>query len=277
MKCFYVLVGLMMIAAGSAMAQGQVQVIENVLFSSNSVEDPVRSLTFGFGAEYTDSVDFANGEQILPPFFPPEGLFAYFAIKDKRGGEDFGTKDVRGIPDSVKGGTIDHFSQEWLIRLKRGVGQELSIAFQFPLLRGLDSVNFQAVQAGANFNHTFTTRGTVKIPNNLITSLKMTAYYNYDRALSVPLAPREEGPAGVQLYPNPVRSGRSVTLAATIPSGSHVEVSNVYGSVVESRSLGDGDENPQITLPALPAGAYMVRVLDRGERVIGQGRLMITE
>jgi len=275
MKRFYVLAGLMMMVAGNAMAQ--VQVVENVLFSSNSVEDPVRSLAFGYGSDYTDSVDFSKGEQILPPFFPPEGLFAYFAIKDKRGGEDFGTKDVRAIPDSVKGGTIDHFTLEWLIRLKRGVGQELSISFQFPLLRGIDSVNFQSVQAGANFNHTFTERGTVKIPNNLITALKMTAYYNHERVLSVPLAARETGPAGVQLYPNPARSGRSVTLAANVPSGSYIEVSDVYGSIVESRSLLDGDENPQITLPALPAGAYMVRVLDRGEKVIGQGRLMITE
>lgn len=277
MKCFYGVAALMMAASAGAMAQGNVQVIENVVFSSNSVEDPVRVLTFGFGSEYGDTVDFNKGEQILPPFFPPEGLFAFFGIKDKTGSEDFGTKDVRAIPDSVKNGTVDSFSQQWLIRLKRGVGQDVSISFTNKPSYGIDSINFQSTQAGANFSYTFTDRGQVLIPNSLITSLKMTVYYNYPRVLSVPYVAREEGPAALRFFPNPARAGRSLTLAGTTPAGGTVEVIDIYGSIVERQAMAEARQNAQITLPKLPAGAYMLRVLDGSDGVVSQGRLVVTE
>jgi hypothetical protein len=259
------------------MAQGTVQAVDNVIFSSNSVEDPTRQLTYGFGSDYSDTVDFNKGEQILPPFFPPEGFFAFFGIKDKTGSEDFGTKDVRGVPDSVRNGTADNFSLQWTIRLKRGTGQDISISLQFPLLHGVDSVNFQSTQAGANFNYTFTDRGQVLIPNSLITALKMTAYYNYPRVLSVPNTPREQGPAALRFYPNPARSGRDVMLAGTTPAGSRVEVIDVYGSVVERQGLGEARSNAAITLPRLPAGAYMLRVVGASNDVISQGRMVVSE
>jgi hypothetical protein len=177
----------------------------------------------------------------------------------------------------VAAGALEHFSQQWNIYLKRGSGQDITISFQFPLMRGIDSVNFQSIQAGANFNHTFTDRGQVKIPNSLITSLRMTVYYNYERALSVPVASRNRGPAALSLYPNPARTAHSVTLAGELPAGSRVELVDIYGSVVENLPLEEARENASIALPNLPAGTYMVRVLDRASSVIQQGGLVVAE
>ena len=278
MKLLYGLAALAMMTSG-ALAQNPVHVLENVQLSSNSVEDEVRTLTFGFGAEYTDTADFAQGEQILPPFFPPEGFFAFFGIRDGRGSEDFGPKDVRGIPDSVTQRGLDYFSLEYIIRLSRGFGQEITITFPFRLVRGIDSVRFESIQAGANFSHTFTEEagaGQVKIPNNLITSLRMIVFYNYERVLSVP-AVADARDEGLRLYPNPVRSGRSVRLEGALSAGGHLVVSDLYGSIVHTGELREGGAGMNLSLPALPSGAYTVQVRGEGGEVVRQGRLVVTE
>jgi hypothetical protein len=144
-------------------------------------------------------------------------------------------------------------------------------------VRGIDSVRFESIQAGANFSHTFTEEGgQVKIPNNFITSLRMIVFYNYERVLSVPSVVAGEQDR-LRLYPNPVRSGRSVKLDGTLPSGGRLVVSDLYGSIVHTQELREAGTGADLALPSLPAGAYTLQVLGDDGDAMRQGRLVVTE
>ncbi|MBS1910765.1 MAG: hypothetical protein JST22_02145 [Bacteroidetes bacterium] len=267
-------VAVMVLAIAPAIAQPKVQVIDGIQFKTDVEADGTQSLTFGFGSDYTDSTDFDKGEQILPPFFPPDGFYTYFGIKDATGGEDFGTKDIRGVPDSVKSDTVNYFSQQYIIHIQRYAGQNVSIVYPFPPLRGIDSLVFESTQAGADFHTTFTDRGSVLIPNPNIRTLRMTVYYNYNRAAAVPVT-RADAPAQLAIAPNPLRSGSELHLAGAFPAGSRVMVHDQFGSLVSQSDLAEGSDGVRVSMAGLPSGAYNVRVLGQGNEVIGQGRVLL--
>lgn len=265
----------LLLAFVAARAQGTVEVRDDVVFSTNDVTEKQQKLSFGFGTDYTDTTDFNKGEMILPPFFPPDGFFVYFGVKDKFGSEDFATIDIRGVPDSVKAGR-QFFSQNYLLRIQRHRGQDVSITFPFPMRRGVDSVVFESTQPGANFRGVFTDRGTIKIPNSLITTLKMTAFYNYDRAAAVPLA-HAAGTSGMRLVPNPARIGMMVTAGEGIPANAHLMVTDVRGQIVRDEVARHVGAGVAVDLRGFAPGLYFVRVLGNDGAVLATDRLLVTD
>lgn len=263
----------MILMSGLLRAQ-TVQVMDNVIFKSNDPSDGVQTLAFGFGTEYTDSTDFDKGEQIIPPFFPPDGFYVFFAIKDRFGSEDFAVRDIRGVPDSVKSGVAKMFSKTHLLRIQRFRGQNVSINFDFPFLRGMDSVVFESTQAGANFAHTFTGRESVVIPSEFIRTLRMTAYYNFERAADV--VTYSAAARRFNVSPNPARSGGSVTLRGTINAGSRVLVCDMRGALVQKVNIDETVEELQIDTHGLPAGTYLMRVVEAG-RTETFGRFVLVD
>jgi len=254
--------------------RAQVTVIEEMRFNSNNSEDGVQKITFGFGEEYTDGADLDMGEQIYPPFFPPDGFFVFLTIPDDHGSEDFAVADIRGVPDSVKAGTTQDFALVYNMRLKRGIGQQVTISFPFKLRWGIDSINIVSPQAGANLNHTFTREGGQVTIHDLITSLRMTVYFNYDRAATV--SDDRRGVASeLTAIPNPVRAGEPMLLAGPVPSGGHVSVSDVYGATVWEQTFTEAMAFPRLSVPVLPAGVYMMRLTGAAGDVLGQGRFVV--
>lgn len=265
----------LLLAFVAARAQGTVEVRDDVVFSTNDVTEKQQKLSFGFGTDFTDTTDFDKGEMILPPFFPPDGFFVYFGVKDKFGSEDFATIDIRGVPDSVKAGR-QFFSQNYLIRIQRYRGQDVSITFPFPMRRGVDSAVFESTQPGANFRGVFTDRGTIKIPNSLITTLKMTVFYNYDRAAAVPLADAA-GASGMRLMPNPARTGMTVVSGEGIPADARLIVTNVRGQIVHDKAARRAGPGGAIDLHGFAPGLYFVRVLGADGAVLAADRLIVTD
>ncbi len=274
MKRLYGVVAFMLgIATSAAFGQVPVQVIEEIRFNSNNTEDGLQRITFGFGAQYTDSVDFDMGEYILPPFFPPDGFFVFLSVPDNRGAEDFAVKDIRGIPDSVKSGAVNNFALSYSMLLKRGIGQNITISFPRTLVSGIDSVNVLSPQAGSNFSHTFTREGGQVTINPFITRLIMTVYYNYDRAASAPVENRER--SGLALAPNQVRPGQMMSLVGEVPAGARLVVSDLYGTSVWQMNLGEARQGMQLAVPALPTGMYVARLLGADGSMVHQERFTV--
>ncbi|MEP7220909.1 MAG: hypothetical protein ABI876_18435, partial [Bacteroidota bacterium] len=146
-------VGLIALAATTVMAQPGMRVIDSLGIRTDDPRDPIlqRHLVFGFGATYSDGVDTANGAGEF--FFPfpgsPSGFYATLEGKDFQGDDGFGYEDVRGIPDSVMAGR-DRFELVFIIKLQQGFGTPI-VSISQPIAAGLDSVNIQSTQPGANF------------------------------------------------------------------------------------------------------------------------------
>ncbi len=269
MKALVISIAAMVVAGSLAYAQGKVEVTDNIVFTTNDATDGSQSLAYGFGTDYTDSTDFAKGEQIIPPFFPPDGFYVFFAKSDGHGSEDFYVRDIRGVPDSVKNNGVQHFSQMYLIRIQRYRGQNVTISLPFPLLRGIDSLVFESTQAGANFRAVFTERGSVLIPNEFIRTLRFTAYYNYERAAAVPGTPTP-GVGTLAAVPNPVRAGSMLRLQGAMPANARIAISDLHGSIVRSMVVAEPQTQASVELAGLAAGLYMARIVDPSGAVIGQ-------
>ncbi len=275
MKRWYGVAALMLaMAAPAARAQMTVQSIEEIRFSSDNSADGVQRLGFGFGSEYSDSMDFDMGEQIIPPFFPPDGFFVFLTVPDNMGSEDFAVKDIRGVPDSVQSGVANNFSLVYNMRVKRGTGQQVTISFPVQLRAGIDSINVTTPQAGANFSHTFMREGGQVTINPLITRIRMTVYYNYNRVASAPLADRGES-REIALYPNQLRPGGTLNLAGELPAGARLVIADISGSVVAEENFSEARQGAQVTVPSLPAGMYVVRLLGAGGEMLRHGRFTV--
>lgn len=273
MRRLYMMVALA-VACMATQAHGQVQVIEEMRLSSNSTEDQTRKLTFGFSPQYSDSADIAMGEQIYPPFFPPDGFFAYFALPDRFGSEDFLVTDIRGVPDSVKSGVENEFSMVHTIRLKRGIGQRITVSFPFRLRGGIDSINIMSPQGGSNLNHTFTREGGQVTINDLITTLRMTVYFNYDRAASVPLDNRGES-RELAIIPNLLRPGQGLDITGDMPAGTRLNATDIYGATVWEENLREAGAEQRFTVPGLPAGVYVMRLIGSEGEMLRHGRFVV--
>lgn len=274
MRRLYMVMALAL-ACMAAQAHGQVQVIEEVRFSSNSTEDETRKLIFGFSPEYSDSADLAKGEQIYPPFFPPDGFFAYLALPDRLGSEDFLLSDIRGVPDSVKSGVKNEFSLRYTIRLKRGIGQQITVSFPFRLRGGIDSINVSSPQGGGSvLNHTIMRQGGQVTIHDLITTVVLTVYFNYDRAASAPLDYRGES-REVAIVPNLVHPGQVLEIMGELPAGAGLSATDIYGSTVWEENLREAGTGRRFTVPALPAGVYMMRLMGSEGEILRHGRFVV--
>ncbi len=277
MKQFYILAGIAALAAAPMAAQTTVRSIDSIKVRTDNPQDqPLpRQLSFGYATDYTDSVDDQDGKgEFFIPFAGPPSDF--YAILEGRGYQNelaYGYRDVRGFPDSV--GTVgasDTFSLVYTIKLQQGLGTPI-ISTSRPLAPGMDSIHLFSTQPGANFSHTFTHEGgEVKLNRKEIATVRMVVYYSYERTLSVPVV--ADGPKRFGVSPNPLRSGGRIDLRGEIPSGSRVMVSDMRGMLAHEERVDEGGQGLQLALPALPPGAYMIRVVGRGGDVVGEGRFV---
>lgn len=274
MRRLYMVMALAL-ACTATQAHGQVQVVEEVRFSSNSQEDETRRLTFGFSPEYSDSADLSKGEQIYPPFFPPDGFYAYLALPDRFGSEDFLLSDIRGVPDSVESGAENEFSMKYTIRLKRGIGQQVTVSFPFKLRGGIDSINVSSPQGGGTIlNHTIMREGGQVTIHDLITTVVLTVYFNYDRAASVPPEYRGES-RELALSPNLVRPGQGLEITGRMPAGARLSAVDMYGSTVWEENLPEAGTERRLTVPGIPAGVYVMRLVGGDGQILRHGRFVV--
>jgi hypothetical protein len=272
MNYFYMLMGAVLLIAAPAWGQTPVRSIDSIRVRTDSPEDPTlpRQLVFGYGTDYTDSVDDQNGKgEFFLPFGPPSGFYATLEGKGYQGETGIGYKDVRGLPDSVGTGKADTFSLVYTIKLQQGVGTPI-IAARTPLAGGIDSIHLYSTQPGSNFDHTFTREGgEVKLPFKQITTVRMVVYFSYERTLSVPMV--ADAPLLFGVAPNPARAGEPIRLRGEIPAGSRVVVSDMRGAVTHSMRVDEATSGAELALPGLVPGAYMIRVIGRSGVVVGEG------
>lgn len=276
MRYIWMLAGAAMMASAlPALAQTPVRSIDSLRVRTDSPDDPTlpRQLVFGYGTDYTDSVDDQNGKgEFFLPFGPPSGFYATLEGKGYQGETGIGYKDVRGLPDSVGTGKADTFSLVYTIKLQQGVGTPI-ISAPTPLAQGIDSIHLFSTQPGSNFTHTFTRQGgEVKLPFKQITTVRMVVYYSYQRTLSVPMV--AEGPARFGVAPNPARSGEPIRLRGEIPAGSRLVVSDMRGATAYSGRVEESTSGTELALPELAPGAYMIRVIGRSGGIVGEGRFV---
>ncbi|MDB5035905.1 MAG: hypothetical protein JWQ98_3146 [Chlorobi bacterium] len=272
-------VGLIAFVATTAMAQPGMRVIDSLGIRTDDQRDPIlqRHLVFGFGATYSDGVDTANGAGEF--FFPfpgsPSGFYATLQGKDFQGDDGFGYEDVRGIPDSVMAGR-DRFELTFIVKLQQGFGTPI-VSISQPIAAGLDSVNIQSTQPGANFFYTFGRNGgEVKLNHKEITTLKMTAYFN-NHPSAVPIAHNDVTRGGMTIAPNPVRGNGRIDLRGRMPAGSRVMVYDMSGTVVHSLRMNAAADDVSLALPALPAGLYGVRIIGADGVASSGGSFVVME
>lgn len=241
------------VLAGAVSASAQRDVIETVVFRTISTDDPVRSLEFGYGPSYTDSMDCFTRNECEIPAVPPSFWVMFISQKDGLGLN----KDIRGVPDSVASATITKFALNFEVDITRDASDSVIIAFPDGMTPGIDSVVFvDKITRGGAFHHTFTTGNSqAGIPfGRGISNVLMTVYYDR-RAAGTPMPALAEQRSEPLLYPNPVRRGSRLMLGSAVPDNARYEIFNLLGERV-----GSSVETPQAS------GLYIARIFgSRGE------------
>ena len=68
----------------------------------------------------------------------------------------------------------------------------------------------------------------------------------------------------IVLFPNPASNTLTVHFTGAIPEDGAVSISDVYGKLLQMEPLQPGEQTHQLSLSALPAGMYFVRVTEAG-------------
>lgn len=254
----------LLLCASSLSAQSVVRVIDSFYVRTNDARDnAVPNLRFGFGSDYTDGPDTADGKGEFPfPFIGgPTGFAMAFYVKDFLGDPGFDYRDIRGLPDSVTSMGLAYFKLTYTIRIQAGIGLPIIRTFD-SLSRGIDSIVLSSTQPGANYRHVFLPEGGVDtVTRREISELLMEVYYDYARAASVPQ--RGILPS-IGISPNPASPGNYLYLdrSDSFRSG-RVALSDVLGRVVFDRPI---DDARSLQLPHdIAPGCYVVRFEEEGE------------
>lgn len=107
--------------------------------------------------------------------------------------------------------------------------------------------------AGANLSYLYVAEG---LDLTAFYHLEMTRVSNGEKVSTCPFRPtKSEEPAVVYVYPSPVRTGG--TLTVKVSASATVTIVNMFGDVVLTQALAEGENNIAITAPA---GVYVVHV-----------------
>lgn len=282
-KLLLIALGVIATVAGAS-AQDRPRLLDSIMIHSDapySVDRPLYRV-FGFGGEYTDTIDWRlpNGvrEREIPGA-PPASLYVMYDAQHVTE-PAWIDRDVRGIPDSVASGSARKFSLRYYLEIQRGVGQVITLVMPHALPAGIDSINFRDIIGGTGgilFNETITAGpDSVKITNEGLTRIAMIVYYDgslVPTGVAEPLAARPA--AGLRLVPNPAID--RVTIDATLPAGSRVVVSDLRGAtVIDDRADGPSTHR-SLAVDGLAAGLYMVRAVGPEGAVIAHSRLIVRQ
>jgi hypothetical protein len=270
----------LVLTSATAMGQGTVLVIDSVSVRTDDARDNsggLPYLKFGFGTDYTDGPDTADGKGEFPfPFIGgPGGFAAAMAVVDFQGDPGYDYKDIRGVPDSVtKVNGANYFSLTYTIRIQPGIGNPV-VTTSGALSRGIDSIVVQSTQPGANFRHLFLPDGgTVNVGRREITDLELIVYYNYNRAAAAPVAVREIDLPTLALYPNPVGSNGLLQSSYTVPAGARLVMSDLLGETVITSDISE-QGTLRVAVPNLHSGLYLVRLLSADGSLLRRGSVVI--
>lgn len=271
----YFVATVLFIIAGitSLTAQSVVRVVDSLYVRTTDARDNgVPNLRFGFGSDYTDGPDTADGKGEFPfPFIGgPTGFAMALYVKDFLGDPGFDYRDIRGLPDSVTSSALTHFKLTYTIRIQAGIGLPI-IRTSDSLSRGIDSIVLSSTQPGANYRHVFHPEGGIDtVSRREISELLMEVYFDYQRAASIP---SHDNVSSLTLTPNPAAPGDRVLLGTpgnAVPGS--VVLSDIMGRPLIDEASG---VDPVLLLPRdVPPGCYYVSTISRG-RVQSVSRLII--
>ncbi|MBK8910810.1 MAG: T9SS type A sorting domain-containing protein [Chlorobi bacterium] len=267
MHRIFTIASLFFLAAASLSAQ--VTIIDSMNVRSEHPSDIPIYARFGVGQQYHDWVDGRTDYEV--PFFPPSGLYLLFQHQIDSGSpaEGLCIADVRGIPAAALEGEGDTFSVTYRLRIQRGVGRNLIFSFPRPFARGIDSIVVTDLN-NVYYAHTFTAgvaEDTLK--NDGVSSVYLKAYFNIRRYNS---AVEERGVlAAGRFAPNPT-NGR-LRYSEPLPIGSHIQICNMMGEMVETGQVNNPAEAVELT--NIPAGSYVVTVLTRDGRLWDREQIVV--
>lgn len=282
-KLLLTAIGVLALATGAS-AQDRPRLLDSIMIhsdASHSVDRPLYRI-FGFGGEYTDTIDSrlpsTTREKELPGA-PPASLFVMFDAQHVSE-PAWIDRDVRGIPDSVSAGRARKFSLRYVLEIQRGTGQVITIVMPHALPAGIDSINFRDLIGGTGgilFNETITAGpDSVTITNEGLTRIAMIVYYDgslVPTGVAEPLALRPT--AELRLVPNPATD--RVTLDAALPAGSRVLVSDLRGTTLIDERTDGASARRSLAVDGLAAGLYMVRAIGPDGAVIAHSRLIVRQ
>lgn len=112
--------------------------------------------------------------------------------------------------------------------------------------------------AGANMSYLYVEGG---LDTDAAYHLEMTRLSNGEQVVTCPFRPEKvENPGIVYVYPSPIRTGGTLTIK--VSAAATATIVNMFGDVVLTQSLTEGENS--LTLNA-PAGVYVVQVKIGGE------------
>jgi hypothetical protein len=274
------LVALGIIALSSAAsAQQTLGLIDSVLIHTEqpyTVDRPFWRV-FGFGFEYTDSIDYRLGSDRREreiPAMPPSTFFVLFDAQDQTAWID---RDVRGVPDSLATGST-RFALRYVMDIQRAQGEDVTIVVPRALRRGIDSINFRDLIGGTGgviFNETITSGpDSVTIPNTALTKIGMIVYYDVDDLTSGirEIVAERETPR-LRLAPNPARD--RVTIDAALATGTRVVVTDMRGVTLLDERIAESTGHHQLALEELSDGLYFIRAIAPDGATVADNRLIV--
>lgn len=276
------LTALALLTLGSAAtAQQTKRLLDSIMIHSDAAYNVDRPIfrVFGFGGEYTDTVDYrlpsATRERMIPGP-PPASLYAMFDAQHVAE-PTWIDRDVRGVPDSVAAGTATNFSLRYILEIQRGTGSDITLVMPRALPRGIDSINFRDIIGGTGgfiFNETITAGpDSVLIPNEGLHTIAMIVYYdanNVSTSVPLPIAGRA---ADLRLVPNPALD--HVAIDTELPAGSRIVLSDVRGRAVMARSVLEASSREAIAVDGLVDGLYFVRAVAPDGAILAESRLVV--
>jgi hypothetical protein len=264
---------------GAVRAQSSIGLIDSVFFHTEqpyNVDRPIYR-TFGFGFEYTDSIDYRLGSDRREreiPAMPPSTFFVLFDAQDQTAWID---RDIRGIPDSIASGSTT-FSLRYHFDLQRAQGEDVTIVVPRTLRRGIDSINFRDIIGGTGgviFNETITSGpDSVTIPNSALTQIAMIVYYDMNdltSGISEPIA--ERGVPSLRLAPNPTTG--ELRIVASLHAGARLVVSDLRGGVVRNERIAESTSDHRLSFDGVADGLYFVRLVASDGAIIGENRVLV--
>lgn len=112
----------------------------------------------------------------------------------------------------------------------------------------------------------------VRIYNRALTEHEVECFCSGD----LPTIDRDLVHSGeILLFPNPTSGGLTLEFEGATPNVGSVQILDLYGRMVEQEKLLPGEQRHNLSITALPAGVYFLRVLDDGvpvwtEKVVKQ-------
>ena len=224
---------------------------ETISLTIKNSSDKFTALKFGLDTSATDLLDTALGEMELPPFQPPNSLYAVFYVNDTPEHLVWSYLDYKPYQPG------DYTSATYHFEIMGSDNKPFTISWN-PPSANFDTIKIFDIYTGTLVNASLKDSGSVFVKNPTIASFDIYVKY---RNAQVGVVDEKENVEQPNIFPNPTSDFIMLDKFEEISLSGNYIIYNDYGNTVKEGKF----ENGKVYVKELNNGMYFVKIFENNK------------